>query len=139
MAAARVSPVDLLRLRLDAAMRLRNMGVTDLAKRSGYEAGYISSLRKGRRNNPTLAAVWALAGALEVEPLWLLGGPDAPSEQAKGRLRPDMLPTGAWHTVERLRAEGLCWREVVARLRLLYGFEVHPDSLRKMHLRKNSL
>lgn len=138
MAAARVSPVEVLRLRLDAAMRLRNTGVTDLAKRSGYEAGYISSLRKGRRSNPTLATVWALAGALDVDPLWLLGGPKAPSKQATGRLRPDMLPAGCWNAVERLRAEGLCWRDVVARLHRLYGFEVHPDSLRKMWLRKNS-
>lgn len=44
-----------------------------LERRSGYSVGYIRDLMHDRRHSPTLGCVYALAGALNVRPAWLLG------------------------------------------------------------------
>lgn len=132
-----MSPHRVLRRRLNEAMRLRAVRPVDLAKRSGYSAGYIANLRAGRGSNPTLAAVWALAGALGVEPLWLLGG-DATRPLARPtRLQPEHMPPEAWDEATRLRDEGHSWQATASALQLMYGWEINRHSLRKAWLRKN--
>ena len=58
-------------IRLRHALQSHKISV--IARRSGYDENYIRSLREGRKSNPTISFVWAVAGALGVSPAWLLG------------------------------------------------------------------
>ncbi len=62
-----------IRRRLAEAMQARRLTAREVAERSGYSAYYVRGVQRGRYGNPTIGAVWALAGALEVDPGWLLG------------------------------------------------------------------
>jgi transcriptional regulator with XRE-family HTH domain len=67
---------DTLRVRLREALEASPLNLKAVADRSGYTAGYIRAIagRSTRdQRNPTVGAVWAIAGALDVDPLWLLG------------------------------------------------------------------
>ena len=61
----------ILRTRLREALDASPLNLKTISHRSGYSSGYITSLTRSR--NPTVGAVWAIAGALGVDPLWLLG------------------------------------------------------------------
>lgn len=66
----------ILRDRLRKALSEAPGGLSRVSATSGYSKGYIAALA-GRsvrqQNNPTIGAVWAIAGALGVDPFWLLG------------------------------------------------------------------
>jgi transcriptional regulator with XRE-family HTH domain len=65
-----------LRERLNEALDRHPDHIKVIAERAGYNREYVASLagrRKGRTFSPTIGAVWAIAGALGVDPLWLLG------------------------------------------------------------------
>lgn len=66
-----------LQQRLSATLKAHPDPLRVIAKRSGYSASYIAALAGHRtsrqQNNPSVAAVWAIAEALGVDPLWLLG------------------------------------------------------------------
>lgn len=67
---------ETLRQRLNEALAAHPDSLAVISRRAGYNANYIGSLtgRRQRRNsNPTIGAVWAIAGAMGVDPLWLLG------------------------------------------------------------------
>lgn len=68
---------DTLQQRLSETLKAHPDTLRVIAKRSGYSSSYISALAghtHGRQqNNPSVAAVWAIAEALGVDPLWLLG------------------------------------------------------------------
>lgn len=109
-----------------------------IARRAGYSEGYLSALTgrgsaKGR--NPTIGAVWALAGELGVHPLWLLGsdlhaGPERRTDQPV-TVAPKKLPPEVWPLVEAMRAEGEVWPDIARRVRRDFGFIVHHASLRR--------
>lgn len=67
----------ILQQRLSESLRSHPDTLRVISKRAGYSTSYISSLAghltNRRQNNPTVAAVWAIAEALGVDPLWLLG------------------------------------------------------------------
>jgi len=67
----------ILQQRLSESLRSHPDTLRVISKRSGYSGSYISSLAghttSRRQNNPSIAAVWAIAEALGVDPLWLLG------------------------------------------------------------------
>ena len=44
-----------------------------VAERSGLSTGWISGILRGQNVNPRVGNVWALAGALNVDPHWLMG------------------------------------------------------------------
>ena len=67
---------DTLRVRLREALKASHLPLKAVADRSGYTPGYVRAIagRSTRdQRNPTIGAVWAIAGALGVDPLWLLG------------------------------------------------------------------
>ena len=60
--------------RLKIAMK--NYGryaLKNVSLKSGYSPGYVRGLYSNNPRNPTIGAVEAIAGALNVDPLWLLG------------------------------------------------------------------
>ena len=63
--------------RLREALDASDLNLKTIAHRAGYSSGYITSLAPRSKHmqprNPTIGAVWAIAGALGVDPLWLLG------------------------------------------------------------------
>lgn len=59
--------------RIRAARKARNMSLEDVAAASGFTKSHVWELERGRSRNPTVRAVWGLAGALAVTPGWLLG------------------------------------------------------------------
>lgn len=59
--------------RLRKIIELRGTPRKTVAWRSGLAHSTISHMVCGRRSNPSVATVWALAGALQVDPYWLLG------------------------------------------------------------------
>jgi transcriptional regulator with XRE-family HTH domain len=68
------------RERLRATAKERGRGIyKQIAYKSGYTDGYIRGLANSGRN-PTIGAVWAIAEALEVNPHYLLGGTDDPTQ-----------------------------------------------------------
>lgn len=65
-----------LRQRLNEALDAHPDTLAAISRRAGYDPNYVGSLtgRRKRRNfNPTIGAIWAIAGAMGVDPLWLLG------------------------------------------------------------------
>lgn len=67
---------QIMRARLRKAIDASRLPLKTVSSRSGYSASYIAGLagrRVGAPCNPTIGAVWALARALEVDPIWLLG------------------------------------------------------------------
>lgn len=67
---------QIMRARLREAIASSKLPLKTVSSRSGYSPNYIAALagrRAGRPCNPTIGAVWALARALEVDPMWLLG------------------------------------------------------------------
>lgn len=44
-----------------------------ISKHAGYDPSYVGGLANGKKTNPTIGALWAIAGALNVKPGWLLG------------------------------------------------------------------
>lgn len=59
--------------RLNFAVKESGLSLDSIAYLSGYSANYIRRLKNGIMDNPTISVVWAVAGALSIEPLWLLG------------------------------------------------------------------
>lgn len=60
--------------RLRIALKADGRGALKrVSLKSGYSDGYIRGLASNHPRNPTLGTVWALADALDVDPLWLLG------------------------------------------------------------------
>ena len=45
-----------------------------IARRAGYHPTYLQATLRGEKHNCTLQYVESIAGALGVDPLWLLGG-----------------------------------------------------------------
>lgn len=66
-----------LQTRLREALAASPDSLEAIARRAGYSPGYVRALagRSATRqqSNPTVAAVWAIAEAARVDPLWLLG------------------------------------------------------------------
>ena len=51
----------------------RGMKISQLSHDSGLSVGTISGLLRGQHANLRIGNVWALAGALNVDPFWLMG------------------------------------------------------------------
>ncbi len=101
------------------------------AARSGYSRGYISALAQGHDSNPTLGTVWALAGALNVDPLWLLGADvDQPLPEPRQQLG---LTARQWADIEVWREGGATWAWIATEL------GVCVDALRGVWSRKKRL
>lgn len=101
------------------------------AARSGYSAGYISSLVHGRVSNPTIGTVWALAGALDVDPLWLLGANvDQPLAEPREHLG---LTASQWATIDDWHGGGATWSWIAAEM------GVNADTLRGLWSRRKRL
>ena len=49
------------------------MPLKAIAERSGLSTGWISGILSGKHVNPRIGNIWALAGALGVDPFWLMG------------------------------------------------------------------
>lgn len=74
------TPINLtFRENLAAAIDRHPGSFVSLCHRTGYSASYVRRVLNGERVNPTLFFVECVAGALNVDPLKLLG---AKSEQA---------------------------------------------------------
>src|SRR5687767_5756216 len=58
---------------LKAARLERNFTLKDLSERSGVSITYLSDLERGTLENPTLKALTAISGALDLSPNELLG------------------------------------------------------------------
>lgn len=58
--------------RLNEAMRMRNIGGTELAKRVGTSPTNISCYRKGKYA-PKLMMIKRISDVLQVNPVWLIG------------------------------------------------------------------
>lgn len=63
----------LFRERLKLAVDRTGATWPEIARRSGYSASYIQSLINGKKCNPTVACVFALAATLNTPLPWLLG------------------------------------------------------------------
>ena len=50
------------------------LSLSAIARRAGYDPTYLQATVRGKRHNCTLEYVESIAGALGVDPLWLLGG-----------------------------------------------------------------
>ena len=124
-----------LRKRLRYAVDLDPRSSKTIAMRAGYSEGYLSGLINGHNNgNPTIGAVWALAGELGVDPLWLLGSDQhaAPERRPyEGHIAPRKLSPEVWQLVDQLRANGVNWHDVCRRLKADLGLVVHHSSLRR--------
>lgn len=46
-----------------------------VAEKSDYSPSHLRRLRNGEGGNPTIAGLWSLAKALDVNPYWLMGAP----------------------------------------------------------------
>ena len=57
---------DIVARNLRALRAERNLGVSELARRSGVAKGTVSKLEAGQATNPTVETLWALADALGV-------------------------------------------------------------------------
>ena len=95
--------------RLRHAMLAQPRQSKQVAARAGYSDGYLRSLMCGE-GNPTIGAVWALAEALDADPLWLLGGPGEVPALAK---RPPLsLTFEQWAQIGPRREAGATWRQI---------------------------
>ena len=63
----------LFQARLRQAVDWAGLTWPELARRSGYSASYIQNLINGKKCNPTVACVCALAATLDRPLPWLLG------------------------------------------------------------------
>lgn len=57
---------------LREAARQRNIPIKALSHRAGYDYDYVRRILSGKKTNPTLQLVEALAGAVGVDPIDLL-------------------------------------------------------------------
>ena len=73
---------DIIRDRIREATTDMRVPSWKLSQMSGYSANYIRRLRSGIGANVTIAGVWSLAKALDVNPYWLLGAPYVPKHEA---------------------------------------------------------
>lgn len=102
-----------------------------IAARSGYSRGYISALANSGDGNPTIGTVWALGGALGVDPLWLLGADvDQPLPEPREQLG---LTTRQWADIEVWREGGATWAWIATEL------GANADALRSVWSRKKRL
>ena len=53
--------------------KARKLSLQEVADRAGFAKAHIWELENGRSKNPTVRAVWAVAGALGLSPARLLG------------------------------------------------------------------
>lgn len=59
--------------RMKAVRNQRKMSLEDVAKAAGFTKSHVWEIEQGRALNPTVRAVWGIAGALGVSPGWLMG------------------------------------------------------------------
>lgn len=59
--------------RIARLRKARNMSLQEVGDVAGLTKSHVWELEKGRSRNPTVNAVWGLAGALSVSPAALLG------------------------------------------------------------------
>lgn len=59
--------------RMKAVRNQRKMSLDDVAKAAGFTKSHVWEIEQGRARNPTVRAVWGIAGALGVSPGWLMG------------------------------------------------------------------
>lgn len=128
---------DTLAKRLRYAIDLDRRSLSDVARASGYSTGYISALyrKHGTTANPSVGAIWAIADALNVDPLWLLGSdrhpePVAPPPEARNTL-PRRLSSAIWNEVNDLRDAGTTWPAIAEHLKTAHGIVIHSGNLRR--------
>lgn len=122
--------------RMRQALEASNLTFKQVASRAGYTVGFINNVacRGAPRCNPTLGTLEALAGALGVDLLWLLGsdahtGPQAPS--GPRRLRTTCFSDEHWDALANWREAGVSWERSANALRDQFGILVQPDTLRR--------
>lgn len=123
--------------RLRYAIDLDRRSLSQIARASGYSTGYISALyrKTGPQVNSSLGAIWAIAGALNVEPLWLLGSdhhpePVAPPPDDRETL-PRRFPREVWDEINALREDGTTWPNIAKHLRETRDIVIHFSNLRR--------
>ena len=124
--------------RLQAAIAADGRDLRVLAHLSGCCPPTLTRLSKMTRNTPTpdVSTIWAVAGALDVDPHWLLGSDRHPPPQARSadrpaRIKPARLPPAAWRTVREERRIGTPWPRVAALLLERHGAIVEVNTIRR--------
>lgn len=72
--------VALLQKRIVATRARRKLTLQQVADGSGLSKSYVWELEKGSISNPTIRAVWSVAGALGVTPAYLMGLDDTENQ-----------------------------------------------------------
>lgn len=72
--------IELLQRRLRETRKARGMSLQAVADAAGMSKPYVWELERGSVSNPTIRAVWSIAGALGVAPAYLIGLDDSTSD-----------------------------------------------------------
>ncbi len=70
---ARGPDMEMFGRRIKESRKARGMSLDALAKASGMSKPHIWELERGTSKNPSIRAVWSIAGGLAVTPAYLLG------------------------------------------------------------------
>ena len=80
MGSAMTPNIELFQSRLRESRKATGLSLEQVAESAGMSKSYVWELERGAVSNPTVRAVFSLAGALGVTPAYLIGLDDRKSE-----------------------------------------------------------